>query len=152
MPNVLSTDINGKGVRLDKLMALKISLFSLRLSVFTVFLMWTLDKLLNPSRPKDFLPDYGAIITPLVGVAELILIILFLLGIKKTLSYGAVGVLHLLSTLATYRVFLHPFEAKVNLLYFTAWPMLAACLTLFLLREEDTWWTLKLTSKNPPKF
>lgn len=129
-------------------MALKISLFSLRLSVFTVFLMWTLDKLLNPFRPKDFLPDYGAMITPWVGVAELILIILFLLGIKKTFSYGAILVLHLLSTLATYRVFLHPFEAKVNLLYFTAWPMLAACLTLFLLREEDTWWTLKFTSKN----
>jgi putative oxidoreductase len=32
-----------------------------------------------------------------------------------------------------------PFTEGVH---FAAWPMLAACLTLYLLRDEDTRWTL----------
>lgn len=35
------------------------------------------------------------------------------------------------------RQYLHPFEG-VNLLLFAAWPMLAACLALYALRDADT--------------
>jgi putative oxidoreductase len=48
-------------------------------------------------------------------------------------------VLHGISTLSSYRQYLDPFD---NLLFFAAWPMLAACVALFLLRDLDTKWTL----------
>jgi hypothetical protein len=37
---------------------------------------------------------------------------------------------HTVSTFSTFRQYLHPFE-DVNILFFTAWPMLGACFTLY---------------------
>jgi hypothetical protein len=37
---------------------------------------------------------------------------------------------------------LAPFD---NLLFFAAWPMLAACITLYLLRDLDTLWAMQKT-------
>ncbi|HQU15862.1 MAG TPA: hypothetical protein PLO69_07135, partial [Gammaproteobacteria bacterium] len=68
---------------------------------------------------------------------ELVVIVLFLFGVLKLFSYGVVLVLHLISTASAYHAYLTPFHDK-NLLYFASWPMLAACVTLFLLKEEDT--------------
>jgi hypothetical protein len=50
-----------------------------------------------------------------------------------------VFVLHGISTLSSYRQYLDPFD---NLLFFAAWPMLAACFALYSLRDLDTRWTL----------
>ena len=120
--------------------SLQISLLLLRLGVFLVFFMWTMDKLLRPVRQKEFLPEFGANLTPVIGILELVIVFLFLLGILKLFSYGFVFVLHLISTVSTYERYLVPFEDK-NLLYFAAWPMLAACAALLLLRAEDTLFT-----------
>jgi putative oxidoreductase len=46
-----------------------------------------------------------------------------------------VFVFHAISTVASYRQYLDPFA---NLLFFAAWPMLAACYTLYILRDFDT--------------
>jgi hypothetical protein len=69
-----------------------------------------------------------------VGAVELSIIVAFLLGIAKRFSYGAVFILHAISTLASFRMYLG-FD---NLLFFAAWPMLAACFALYLLRDLDT--------------
>lgn len=113
------------------------ALLLLRLGVFIVFFLWTLDKFVRPMRHKDFLPQFGAAWTPVIGTLELVVIVLFLFGVLKLFSYGVVLVLHLISTASAYHTYLTPFHDR-NLLYFASWPMLAACVTLFLLREEDT--------------
>jgi putative oxidoreductase len=77
--------------------------------------------------------DAGAL--RLIGLAELALLLAFLLGVWKRVSYGLVFVFHAVSTLASYRQYLDPFE---NLLFFAAWPMLAASYTLYILRDFDT--------------
>ena len=59
----------------------------------------------------------------------------------RRLTYGAVLVLHAISTLSSYRQYLSPFEGS-NLLFFAAWPMLAACVGLYLLRDHDTLFTV----------
>ncbi|GAM59117.1 membrane protein [Vibrio ishigakensis] len=43
--------------------------------------------------------------------------------------------LHAGSTLSSFGKYLDPFN---NLLFFTAWPMLAACFVLYLLQDYDT--------------
>jgi hypothetical protein len=45
------------------------------------------------------------------------------------------------STFSSYKQYLAPFEGP-NLLFFAAWPMLAACFTLFLLRDQDKKWSV----------
>lgn len=71
-----------------------------------------------------------------IGAVEMVLLLLFLTGYKKTFTYGAVLILHAVSTLSSFNQYLAPFEGP-NLLFFAAWPMLAACFTLFLLRDQD---------------
>jgi|GEM_PF-2049313 len=57
-------------------------------------------------------------------------------GISKKYSYGTVLVFHAISTLSSFKQYLSPYEAG-NLLFFTAWTMLAACIALFLLKDQD---------------
>lgn len=121
------------------------ALFGLRLGVFVVMLMWTLDKLLNvPHATRIFAGFYGLALGPwvfiLLGAGESILVLAFVLGYKKRITYGAVLILHAISTMSSYRQYLDPFN---NLLFFAAWPMLAACVALYTLRDLDTKWTIE---------
>lgn len=122
-----------------------LALLTLRLGVFLVMLMWTLDKFVNPGHAAAvfenfyYIGNLGEAIFYLIGIAELVLILAFVVGYKKCLTYGAVFLLHGISTLSTYKQYLAPFD---NLLFFAAWPMLAACFALYYLRDQDTRWTV----------
>ena len=126
---------------------LPLALFFLRLGVFVVFFIWTVDKLLRPEHAASiferyyFLGGLGRETAYLIGAVEMLLILGFLLGLAKRYTYGAVLILHAISTLATFAKYIAPFEAH-NLLYFAAWPMLAACFALYMLRDFDTLWTI----------
>lgn len=120
---------------------LPLSLLLLRLGVFTVFLFWTLDKLFYPEHAAKVLNAFygigglGDVLIYGLGVAQLLLILAFVAGLLKTWTYGAILFFHGMSTLSSYGKYLEPFD---NLLFFAAWPMLAACAALFLLRDYDT--------------
>ena len=119
----------------------------LRMSVFLLMFMWTIDKFLNPGHAAGvyakfyFLGGLGTTIMYLVGLVELVLIIGFVLGVQKPLTYGAVLVLHGISTLSAFPQYLAPFDGP-NLLFFAAWPALAACYALYVLRDRDTQWVV----------
>lgn len=121
------------------------ALLALRLGVFVVMLMWTLDKFVNTAHASRVFENFyglgglGPGLLMALGVAEFLLILAFVAGIQKRFTYGAVLVLHGISTLSSYRQYLDPFN---NLLFFAAWPMLAACFALYWLRDLDTQWTL----------
>ena len=120
------------------------SLLGLRLGVFMVMLMWTLDKFLNPGHSIKIFEKFYAIsglgetTAYLLGALQLILIFTFLAGVKKRFTYGLIFLLHGGSTLSALSQYLDPFN---NLLFFAAWPMWAACFALYLLRNEDTKFT-----------
>jgi hypothetical protein len=117
-----------------------IALLALRIGVFIVMFMWTLDKFVVPEHSAAVFGGFygiaglGPAAVYVVGAVELSIIVAFLLGIAKRFSYGAVFILHAISTLASFRMYLG-FD---NLLFFAAWPMLAACFALYLLRDLDT--------------
>jgi len=82
----------------------------------------------------------GGVAQPLVyaiGIAQVLLLLCFALGLLRTWSYGLVTLMHAGSTLSSWKQYLDPFDGA-NLLFFAAWPMLAACIALFLLRDHDT--------------
>lgn len=119
---------------------LALSLLLLRLGVFIVMLMWTLDKFVNPGHAEAVFANFyglegiaGPAMTTLAA-AELVLVLVFLAGAFRRISYGLVLVLHAVSTLGSWQQYLQPFD---HLLFFAAWPMLAACIALYLLRDED---------------
>ena len=118
---------------------LGIALLALRLSIALVFIMWALDKVLVPEHAmKVFSGFYGLDISSgfsvALGIAQLVFIGVFLAGLWKNLTYLAILVLHAGSTFSSFAKYLDPFN---NLLFFAAWPMLAACFALYLLREHD---------------
>lgn len=120
-----------------------LALFTLRISVFLVMLMWTLDKLIDPGHAARVFEKFYQIAGLelyyfyVIGIAELILLLAFLVGYRKTLTYGLVLIFHAVSTFSSYPQYLDPFTYP-NLLFFAAWPMLAACFVLFYLRDYDT--------------
>lgn len=128
--------------------ALPLSLFLMRISIFVVMLMWTLDKFINPGHSAKVFEKFYSIsvqessLMAVLGFVELIILAGFVLGCYKKFCYGSVLIFHTVSTLSAYRQYLTPFEGP-NLLFFGAWPMLAGCLMLYLLRDDDVMWTLR---------
>jgi hypothetical protein len=122
---------------------IRVTLLCLRVSVFVVMFMWTIDKWVRPEHAASIFDHFyglaglGPWVMGLIGGAELLIILAFLIGFAPNISYAVVLLLHAVSTLASYRQYLHPFDGN-NLLFFAAWPMLAACLTLYWLRDLDT--------------
>ncbi len=122
---------------------LSLSLLGLRLTVFLVMLMWTVDKFIRPEHAAGVfanfyaLGGFGASVFVILGVLELLLLLAFVTGFARRFSYGAVLLLHAGSTLSAWQQYLHPHEGA-NLLFYTAWPMLAACLAVYLLRDADS--------------
>ena len=123
------------------------ALLLLRLSVFVVMLIWTIDKFVRPEHATSVLEHFyfikgaASAVIYTMATGELILLLAFVLGLARRVTYGLVLLLHALSTLSSYAQYLHPFE-KGNILFYAAWPMLAACFALYYLRDLDTQFTL----------
>lgn len=123
-------------------------LLLLRLGVFIVMFIWTLDKFLKPEHASQVfaafygLQGVGGTLIYVIGIIQLVIVLGFVAGIKKTWTYGAVLLMHAVSTLVSFPRYLDPFTAP-NLLFFAAWPMLAACFGLFYLRDLDILWTVE---------
>lgn len=125
---------------------LPVALLALRLSVFLVMLVWTLDKFLAPDHAAGvfehfyFIGGVAPAVLYIIGAAELIIILGFLLGVAKRFTYGAVFIFHAVSTLSSFPMYLNPAEGR---LFYAAWPMLAACFALYSLRDQDTLLTIR---------
>lgn len=128
---------------------LRLSLFLMRISVALVLFVWTIDKFVNPSHAIEvydhfyFIPAVPVHIMYIIGGLEMILIVCFLMGIKKGMSYMLVLVIHGVSTISSYKMYINPFEGPA-LLFFAAWPMLAACFMLYNLRGSDTMFSFNI--------
>lgn len=119
---------------------LPISLLLLRLSLGLVMMVWAFDKILNPGHGAAVLEGFyglagvGEQVIRIMGFAQALIVLAFLLGFAKAWTYGAVLLMHAVTTLVSWSAYLKPLE---NILFFSAWPMLAGLVTLFLLRADD---------------
>lgn len=124
---------------------LQVSLVALRLGVFIVMFMWALDKIVNPDHAAAVFENFymlegmGGGILAVIGGLQILVVLAFLAGFLKTWTYGLVLLMHAVSTLSSWQQYLAPWD---HLLFFAAWPMLAACLALFLLRDRDQLFSL----------
>lgn len=126
---------------MDHARRVQVSLLLLRLGVFVVMLVWTLDKFVAPEHAARvfenfyYLEGMGAGLLAVIGAIQLVVVLGFVAGLFRTWTYGLVLAMHSVSTLSSWPRYIDIFD---NLLFFAAWPMLAACVALFLLRDSDT--------------
>ncbi len=118
-----------------------------RLSIFITFLIWVIDKFARPDHATAVIQAFyglgvGSAIAYTLGAIQLIILIGFVIGFQKKLTYGLILLMHTASTLVSFPKYLAPF-ADANILFFAAWPMLAACFALFYLRDLDRLWTVE---------
>lgn len=118
------------------------SLLLLRWGMVVFLAPWIVDKFRNPAHAIGVFEHFygmGGVAQALVygiGVAQVLIVACFALGIARRWSYGLVLLMHAGSTLFSWRQYLDPFDGA-NLLFFAAWPALAACIALYLLRDYD---------------
>lgn len=119
------------------------SLLGLRLGVVLVMAMWTIDKFLFPEHAAAIfrifygVTDLSASAAYVIGALQAAVLAAFLIGFQKRWATAAIFAIHLVSTLASFPKYLDPWTSP-NLLFFAAWPMLAAIVALYLLRDFDS--------------
>ncbi|WP_281301282.1 MULTISPECIES: hypothetical protein [unclassified Iodidimonas] len=111
-----------------------------RIAVFLFMGIWTLDKFVNPTHTAGVFSnfygiDLAAELTWVLGLVQGIILIAFLLGFMKTFSYLLVFLMHAVSTVASWKVYLAGFDG--NLLFWAAIPVLAGLWIQFALRDFD---------------
>lgn len=100
----------------------------IRVSVYIVMLMWTLDKFFNPSHSAKvyekfyMISELGSTTCTVIAIIELFVLICFILGVYKRFFYATVLRLHTVSTLSSHQQYMSPFQGA-NLLFFAAWPI-----------------------------
>ena len=121
---------------------LKLPLFLTRLSIFYFMLPWQLMRFTTPESVigiakkhyKFTMPEAVPMIT---GVLMMILLIAFVTGFKKKISYLLVLILHALGTLMTLPKLIIGLES-FYILFAAAIPVVFVMLLLYILRDEDT--------------
>jgi len=130
-----------------------VALLVLRLTIFLVMLIWTIDKFVRPAHAASiyehfyFLHGLGPATMYAIGALELVLLFGFVIGFAPRLTYGLVLLLHAVSTFSSFRQYFHPYEGP-NILFFAAWPMLGACFALYYLCDFDTLLSLGSSSRS----
>jgi len=83
---------------------LPISLFLIRASVVLMAASWVADKFINPAHMVGIAESFygitgrGATLVLIIGVAQMVLLVCFALGIARTWSYGLTLLMHGVST------------------------------------------------------
>jgi len=121
---------------------LEVSLLIMRLATAVFLLVWAIDKIVNQAHAQNVFKSFyftspsPEILTAL-GAAQTVIVLAFVAGFARFWTYGAVLLMHLVSTLSTYGRLINPWGPGAQLLFWAAIPILAAILALFLLREQD---------------
>lgn len=118
-------------------------LLLMRISVFITMMIWVIDKFVQPDHAAAVFKSFygiggiGVEISYLLGAIQLVIMLSFVMGFQKKITYALVLLMHGASTLVSFPKYLAPFESA-NILFYAAWPMLAACFALYYLRDLDT--------------
>ncbi len=126
---------------------LPLSLLILRVSLALFLLPWVIEKFTKPETTAKIFAHFYHVknlshtMSYGIGIAWALLLLAFVLGFKKRISYGLVMVLHAVGTLFTWQT-LMPFLDSYNHLFLAAIPTLGAMIALYMLRDHDVMWNI----------
>jgi len=122
---------------------LKPALFATRLSIFYFLLPWQLKRFTDPegidkiASTHYHLPGWSGLFATLTGVFWILLLVAFVTGFKKTISYGLVFLLHTGAIILSMQAYIFGLKSFI-LIFMAAIPAAAAMGLLWVLRKEDT--------------
>ena len=122
---------------------LELSLLLMRVAIAAFMLVWAVDKVIAPGHAQAvFSHFYSMDLSPAVlksaGFVQIAIIVAFLAGFARFWTYGAIMLMHAVSTVSTYTQLLNPWGGEdPRLLFWAAVPVLAAAIALFILRDND---------------
>lgn len=94
------------------LLRVPLMLLLLRIGIFVVMFIWTIDKFVRPEHASKIFAGFygianlGNLPLYLIGTIELVILLAFLAGFQKRFSYGFVLLLHGISTLSSFKQYL----------------------------------------------
>ncbi|MEP1444067.1 MAG: hypothetical protein ABJK39_13745 [Hyphomicrobiales bacterium] len=129
----------------------EMALFSLRLTIFILMIVWAALKIAAPGsyagvgdNPGIFQKFYGVgvggQIVLALGIAQVVFLLAYLAGLFKTITVGGVLLMNLASLVVSWDKIVFPFAnpEKPTLLFVAAVPVFGASLAHFLMRKKDT--------------
>ena len=124
----------------------QIGLATIRITLTAFFLIWSIEKIIAPEITKGVFSRFYSLTIPeglsiFAGVVQTVIILLFLAGLFKLWTYGALLGMHIASVIASHQPLFNPYMPP-NHLFWAGIPTLGALIALFLMREEDQLFTL----------
>ncbi len=122
---------------------LEVCLLIMRLTFAAFILVWAVDKVIAPGHAKKVFSNYYFTDLPpelfmVLGIVQIVVIGAFAVGFMRFWTYGAMLVMHAVSTLSTFDKLIDPWAAGPRgLLFWAAVPTLGAIIALFVLRDRD---------------
>jgi uncharacterized membrane protein YphA (DoxX/SURF4 family) len=118
------------------------ALLALRITLGLFLLQWGIEKFIVPQSSMFIWEHfYGVAAPPMLGyafgIAEIAIALCMILGVFRTIVYGAALFLHTVTVLVTWRQLIDPWGDPINHLFTAAVPVLGGFLALFLLRRWD---------------
>jgi len=118
------------------------ALLVLRITLGVFLLQWGVEKFVVPeSNAFIWSHFYGLNVSQvlgyLFGVGEIAIAVLMILGLFRTIVYGAAMILHAVTVLVTWRQLIDPWGDPINHLFIAGVPVLGGFVALFLLRHWD---------------
>lgn len=136
---------------------LKLPLFLARLSIFGFLLPWQIARftgpdLINTVATTHYKVPVSSTLSTISGVLMIVLLLAFLVGFKKKISYGLVFLIHAAGTIMTIPSLIKGAKFLITsdlsngfqptALFLAAVPAAFAMLLLYCLRDEDTMFSL----------
>lgn len=119
----------------------------LRFGLALFMLLWAVNKLITPAAHQGVFEGFyglslGASPVIVLGVVQIAILLAFAAGVARTVTYGLVLAMNLVTLIVAAKPIIFAFSDGGNLLFAASIPVLGASLVLFLLRDHDTWLTL----------
>lgn len=126
--------------------SLALSLAALRLSAGTFLMVWAVEKVVAPDVARHVSENFyftspSDTALMISGLVQGAIVLAFMLGVWKTLTYGVVLAMHTFGALASLPRLVDPFTLP-NHLFWAAVPVVALFAVLFALRHRDVWLTV----------
>lgn len=131
------------------------ALLLLRIGLFLFMMIWAVEKFVRPEAFQNIFGNFYGIdagngLIYAFGAVQVLILLLFVCGSFKAVSYGLVMAMNLITLMVSYRQILSPFEGG-NHLFAASIVVAAASIALFLARTDDELLTLGSFGKDSDK-
>ena len=130
---------NGDSVMSDRL---AVALLILRLTLGIFLLQWGVEKLVHPEMSSAIFDRFYGVQAPAApiyaaGIAEILIALALAGGLAQPVTYWLALGIHAVTVVVSWRQLTHPWMSQGSHLFIASVPVLAAFVTLVMLRQWD---------------